>query len=76
MKTKILTGLTVGLMNVALCGSASAVAMLCFLFLATPNPALANILLAHDSSIVGNGTLAQDGYNLTRDTDTGLEWLR
>lgn len=35
----------------------------------------ASILLVHDSSILGNGTTPQDGFNITRDTATGLDWL-
>jgi len=37
--------------------------------------ALAAIQVANDASIVGNGSAALDGFNLTRDTATGLEWL-
>ena len=29
----------------------------------------------HDSSIIGNGTAPHDGFNLTYDTESGLEWL-
>ena len=35
----------------------------------------AAILTANDPTILGNGNLPDDGYNLTVDTETGYEWL-
>src|SRR5689334_21822850 len=37
--------------------------------------ATAEMIRRHDSSIIGNGTAPQDGFNLTYDTASGLEWL-
>lgn len=39
------------------------------------NSASGAIIARHDPSIVGNGTAPQDGFNITLDTETGLEWL-
>lgn len=50
----------------------------CILFVAsfcTMNAASGALIARHDPAIVGNGTAPQDGYNLTLDTETGLEWL-
>lgn len=33
------------------------------------------VILIHDSTIQGNGSMPTDGFNLTRDTATGLDWL-
>lgn len=43
--------------------------------LAFTEAAIADLNGANDPSIAGNGMSSQDGFNLTRDTDTGLEWL-
>ena len=37
--------------------------------------ATAELIGIEDLSIVGNGDLPQDGFHVTRDTDTGLDWL-
>ncbi len=39
------------------------------------SPAFGAIIARHDPSIIGNGTAPQDGFNITLDTETGLEWL-
>ena len=39
------------------------------------NSSKASITTGNDSSIIGNGNTAQDGMNLTIDTNTSLEWL-
>lgn len=40
-----------------------------------PASAIAGFQLINDTSVVGNGSAATDGFNITRDTDTGLDWL-
>ena len=35
----------------------------------------AGLMGVHDPTVVGNGASPTDGFNLTRDTATGLEWL-
>jgi hypothetical protein len=34
-----------------------------------------SIIRVQDGSIIGNGTSPQDGFNITRDKSTGLDWL-
>ena len=43
--------------------------------LAVAKVAVADLIAINDPSIIGNGNASQDGLNLTRDTDTGLDWL-
>ena len=49
---------------------AAAVAWVCFAQMAN-----GVLIPRNDPSIVGNGSVATDGFNLTYDTETGLEWL-
>ncbi len=48
--------------------------MLVFLMF-TGSHSEAELIAVQDSNVVGNGNSPQDGFNVTRDTISGLEWL-